>query len=295
MVEARLEELLKLAIQLKATDIHLHLSKEDQKIQMRTINGFKMVKSVSIDAILYQFLKFKANLDLSAAMVPQSGTFTYVIDDTLYNCRYSALETIQMRSAVIRILNLSLINSLDEIGGPKEVIKEIRKQLLHETGLILFAGVTGSGKTTTMFTALSELKDRSIYTLEDPIETYYDNLMQVQINLKTGLNYQRGIKQLLRHDPDIICLGEIRSPEEAKALFRCCLSGHLVTSTIHASSLFSTLSRLLDFQVSVFDLSLISMTIVFQRLIVENQQRRAMLEILSNHQIQDYLKTITSA
>lgn len=284
MVEERLLKWLETAIAHSATDIHCHFQNRNSSLQLRTLGGLKSVYSVAEDLAVYQYLKYKANLNLSVSMLPQTGTFEYVVHNKTWYCRFSAMETLSTKSGVLRILNLSPIQSLEDISDQKDEIDLIKQLLEKENGLILFAGATGSGKSTTMFTGLKDVRNKSIYTIEDPIERIYDNIMQMQVNQVSGFDFQSGIKQLLRHDPDIIVIGEIRSPQEAQAAIRACLSGHLVCATIHASSAVSTIYRLLDFSLSLHELEIVALNIVFQQLISFNNQRSAKLDILTQDQ-----------
>lgn len=289
MVEERLDLLMKEAITSKATDIHFSFTSQQSVISMRTLDGLKPTISRDADYSLYQYLKFLSKLDLAASMKPQSGTFSIVVNDYLWHCRFSAIETFFSQNGVLRILNLSKIESLSDITSDSENVNTIRKLLNNQHGLLLFSGVTGSGKSTTMFSGLKDIKGKSIYTLEDPVECLYPNLMQIQINEQTSLDFEAGIKQLLRHDPDIIVIGEIRSPQEAKAAIRCALSGHLVCATIHASSANQTIMRLLDFGCTKEELNQINLNIIYQNLIITDFKRSAQLEILQEN---DIIKTI---
>ncbi len=289
MVEERLDLLIKEAITSKATDIHFSFTSQQSVISMRTLDGLIPTKSRDADYSLYQYLKFLSKLDLAASMKPQSGTFSIVVNDYLWHCRFSAIETFFSQNGVLRILNLSKIESLSDITSDSENVNTIRKLLNNQHGLLLFSGVTGSGKSTTMFSGLKDIKGKSIYTLEDPVECLYPNLMQIQINEQTSLDFEAGIKQLLRHDPDIIVIGEIRSPQEAKAAIRCALSGHLVCATIHASSANQTIMRLLDFGCTKEELNQINLNIIYQNLIITDFKRSAQLEILQEN---DIIKTI---
>ena len=289
MVEERLDLLIKEAITSKATDIHFSFTSQQSVISMRTLDGLKPTISRDADYSLYQYLKFLSKLDLAASMKPQSGTFSIVVNDYLWHCRFSAIETFFSQNGVLRILNLSKIESLSDITSDSENVNTIRKLLNNQHGLLLFSGVTGSGKSTTMFSGLKDIKGKSIYTLEDPVECLYPNLMQIQINEQTSLDFEAGIKQLLRHDPDIIVIGEIRSPQEAKAAIRCALSGHLVCATIHASSANQTLMRLLDFGCTKEELNQINLNIIYQNLIITDFKRSAQLDILQEN---DIIKTI---
>ncbi len=270
----------------------MHFTKQAVVVQFRTIKGLQIEHEELVDESLYHYLKYLANLDLTSTLVPQSGSFSYIVNDVEYYCRFSALETLFMKSGVIRILNLTMIEDLYQLGEPQTTLHYISQQFQQKSGLILFAGMTGSGKTTSMFTVLQQCPHQSIYTIEDPIEIHYDALMQVQINLKTGLTYDAVVKQLLRHDPDILALGEIRSPQEAHALIRCGLAGHLVCSTIHSANLHSTIARLLDFDVSIYDLMMLDITLVYQQLKVKEDDRYAQFQLLGNTEIQAYLQTL---
>lgn len=285
MVEYRLDILMKEAIANKATDIHFSFTSQQSIISMRTLEGLKPSISREADYALYQYLKFLSKLDLAASMKPQSGTFSIVVNDYLWHCRFSAIETFFSQNGVLRILNLSKIESLSDISSDRYSINLIKDLFNNKHGLLLFSGITGSGKSTTMFSGLKDIKGKSIYTLEDPVECLYPNIMQIQINEQTSLDFEAGIKQLLRHDPDIIVIGEIRSPQEAKAAIRCALSGHLVCATIHASSAHQTLMRLLDFECTKEEIQQINLNIVYQDLVVNDFKRSAQIEILQEKDI----------
>lgn len=279
MVEDRLLNWLEMAIAMSATDIHCHFQEQKSTLQLRTITGLKELYTIKEDHEVYQLLKYKANLNLSVSMIPQTGTFEYIVHNKVWYCRFSAMETLNAKSGVLRILNLSPIKNLEDLSFQSSKLDTIKEFIQQDNGLILFSGATGSGKSTTMFTALKEVKYRSIYSIEDPIERIYDYLMQMQVNLTNGFDFQIAIKQLLRHDPDIIVIGEIRSPLEAQAAIRACLSGHLVCATIHSSSLKQTIYRLLDFDISLNDLEILNLHLVFQKLIYLNNQRSAQFEV----------------
>lgn len=290
IVEQRLELLLSEAISNHASDIHFNFSSQDNSIQFRTLHGLVHKTVRKADLSLYHYLKFLAKLDLASSMKPQSGTFTFILNNQEWVCRFSALETFSAKSGVLRILNLAKIESLDDVSLQKQLIDDIRTFLQKPHGLILFSGSTGCGKSTTLFTALSEIKNKSIYTLEDPIECLYHNMMQIQINEANQLDFEAGIKQLLRHDPDIIVIGEIRSPQEATSLIRTSLSGHMVCGTIHSASPTQTIQRLLDFGCHKDDLKMIDLNIVYQELITVQQQRSAKLQILTHQEILEFFK-----
>ena len=272
VMENELENLMLLALSKRSTDIHMQIEENKQMIYLRTLNGLEQVPCKYNLKDLFEYCKFKANLDLSMNMVPQTGSFVVVIRKQLYNLRFSAIETYHSCSGVLRILNLHRVECLNDLSDDN-IREPFMKMSSFDNGLILFCGSTGSGKSTTMFTWLRTLKKRRIYTVEDPIEQIFDELMQVQVNNKQGLTFNEAIFQLLRHDPDVIVIGELRGPVEAKAAIRSAYSGHLVVATIHAASAEQTKFRLIDFGISETDISQTLRVTVFQKLIVRADKK----------------------
>lgn len=286
----QLQQLFEQIIKTNATDVHFNFSSQQSFLQFRTLNGLYPIQLFENYFPLYQYLKYLAKLDLASTTKPQSGVFQYIYNEKEYYCRFSAIETFNQKSGVLRILNLSPINKLADITSNKSLQNKILKITQARTGLVLFAGSTGSGKSTSMFTLLESMTDRSVYTLEDPIERICPNIMQIQINEKSHLDFQEGIKQLLRHDPDVIVLGEIRSEAEALAAIRCCFSGHLVMSTIHSPSAALTIGRLLEFNVGLADLKILDLAIIYQQLEIKRNKRQAKLEVLDFEEVKNTLK-----
>jgi competence protein ComGA len=271
-MENVLDNLMILAISKRSTDIHFQIEDNKQIIYFRTLNGLEQVQLSSNAKDLFEFCKFKSNLDLSMNMVPQTGSFVIIVKKQMYNLRFSAIETFHSCSGVLRILNLHKVECLKDLSS-ENTIEEFNKLTQVSNGLILFSGATGSGKSTSMFTWLKTLKKRRIYTVEDPIEQIFDEFMQVQVNHKQGLTFDEAIFQLLRHDPDVIVIGELRGPTEAKAAVRSAYSGHLVVATIHSASADQTRFRLIDFGISETDISQTLKATVFQRLIVRKDKK----------------------
>jgi competence protein ComGA len=271
-MEIILENLIISAISKHSTDIHLQLETNQQKAFLRTLSGIMPIH-VSINlSDLFEYCKFRANLDLSMNMIPQTGSFDIIIRKQRINLRFSAIETYHSKSGVIRILNLHKAERLSDLSRTDH-LNEFKKLSRLQNGLILFCGSTGSGKSTTMFTWLRTLKDKRIYTIEDPIEQIFHQFMQVQINNKQGLTFNEAVFQLLRHDPDVIVIGEIRGSNEAKAAIRSAYSGHLVVSTIHSGSASQTKYRLLEFGISESDIEQTLRAIVFQQLILRQDKK----------------------
>jgi competence protein ComGA len=271
-MERILESLIITAISKKTTDVHIQIEENQSTLHLRTLNGLSALPfSENLDD-LYEYCKFRANLDLSMNMIPQTGSFEMIIKKKRYNLRFSAIETYYSKSGVVRILNLHKVERLEDLSG-FDVREDFEKLSKIRNGLILFCGSTGSGKSTTMFTWLRTLIKRRIYTIEDPIEQMYSEFMQVQVNHKQGLTFSEAVFQLLRHDPDVIVIGEIRGPLEAKAAIRSAYSGHLVVATIHSATAQQTKYRLMDFEISESDIKQTLKAIVYQKLIIRSDKK----------------------
>ena len=272
VMEKILENLIVSALSKRSTDIHFQIEDNKQLILLRSLNGLVPLTFTSNLSDLYEYCKFKANLDLSMNMIPQTGSFEIILRKQKYNIRFSAIETYHTKSGVLRILNLHRAESLTDLSS-EDFSEDFNRLSTVESGLILFCGSTGSGKSTSMFTWLKTLKKRRIYTIEDPIEQIFNEFMQVQVNVKQGLTFDEAVFQLLRHDPDIIVIGEIRGPTEAKAAIRSAYGGHLVVATIHAATISQTKFRLMDFGISKTDIEQTLKVTVFQRLLLRNDKK----------------------
>jgi competence protein ComGA len=264
------------ALNSDASDIHLQISSKVNRCEFRTLKGLVEYKQVKINNELFEYIKYISNLDLLTGLKPQSGRIKIMINHNEYYIRCAYFKNYLIETIVLRILNPKNPLSIDLLFN-KEQALVIRNNLNKNSGLILFSGSTGSGKTTTLFTCLKELQDKKIYTIEDPIEYYYQNLVQLEINPNHSFNFNDAIKQVLRHDPNIIVIGEIRDEIEANAAIRCALSGHLVISTIHSNSVHMTIERLKEMNIDVKLLMQITNLIVYQELYVDevNHVRKA--------------------
>ncbi|PKM87901.1 MAG: competence protein ComG [Firmicutes bacterium HGW-Firmicutes-10] len=271
-MEEILENLIVSALSKRSTDVHMQIEANKQKILFRSLYGLVSAPIMGNLNDLFEYCKFRSNLDLSMNMIPQTGSFEIIIRKQKVRLRFSAIETYHSKSGVIRILNLHKADSLAELSSD-EYQKEFQRLTQLQNGLILFCGSTGSGKSTTMFTWLKTLRNRRIYTIEDPIEQIFDQFMQVQVNSKQGLTFSEAVFQLLRHDPDVIVIGEIRGPTEAKAAIRSAYSGHLVVATIHSASAQQTIYRLMDFEVSKADIEQTLKVSIFQQLVLRQDKK----------------------
>lgn len=245
--DSKLRNLLIKAISAQSSDIHITKRKSQILLEFRTVQGNIEVQEDRITERFIEFLKYKAHIDLIAQLKPQTGRFELQISQVLYSLRVAYVKNNQLETMVIRILNPPTYLKLEDLFIEPIELKRIKHHLNQSSGLILFSGSTGSGKTTSLYCCLDDLQNSKIYTVEDPIEMYRDHIVQFEVNTHLNFGFQEAIKQVLRHDPNVIVIGEIRSPLEASAAIRCALSGHLVLSTIHASSAKMTLKRMEEF------------------------------------------------
>jgi len=266
-MEHRFEELLKTALYHKVTDIHFNITEHVTRIQMRGINGLMEVESSGEDERLFNYLEYQANLDITSFNKPQTGAFSYFYGGESYDFRFAVIETRRQRTGVLRVLNCQQGLRLDQLTYDRECLETFRKWLKRKTGLILFTGLTGSGKTTTLYSLLNTVSGKTIYSLEDPIEVVQSNMIQLEINDKTGFGYDEGIKQILRHNPDMIMIGEIRDELTAQMCIRAALTGCLVLSSLHARSCATAINRLTELGVKKEDLRDCAVGIVNQRLV----------------------------
>ena len=290
-MKKRLKELIRIAIMETASDIHITQTNEIQ-IECRVNKEFLRIPTKTSDNLLLNYLQYLTNMDISAFARPQSGTFDIELDNTKYYCRFALINTVSGRNGVIRIMNKGSGVSLNELiykGEHRGILKEWCN---FENGLILFGGPTGAGKTTTVYSMLNQMVGRKIYTLEDPIEVYYHNLVQLQVNPSIGMSYDEGIKQLLRHDPDVVMIGEIRDEITAKAALRCALTGHLVISTIHAKDCVGMLDRLQELGISLSTIKTVLKGLANQRLLKFSlhEKRVSVYEIYEQEDIRKFLE-----
>ena len=256
------------AIGLKASDIHLEPHEEHLQIRFR-LDGLlqdheKLPKNYHPQ--LTSRIKVLVNLDIAEKRLPQDGRTTFGQVDL----RVSTIPTIHGEKAVLRLLNRKQLNlSLEDLGMEKEGLATYKRLIAKRSGIILVTGPTGSGKTTTLYTTLAKLnsKEVNIMTIEDPVEYKLAGINQIQVNQKAGLTFARGLRSILRQDPDIIMVGEIRDLETAKIALQAALTGHLVFSTLHTNDAPSAITRLVDMGIDKYLVEATVIGVVAQRLV----------------------------
>lgn len=289
-MENRFEHILKEAVQKKSTDIHFLINDEGISISVRTIDGLIKLDSLPDDVKLFNYLQYQAHLDITSHK-PQSGSFSYFFEGVYYDFRFAVLITSKNKSGVLRILNCHDGLSLEQLTFEKEMHELFIKCINQRSGLILFSGLTGSGKTTTMYSLLKLLEDKTIYSLEDPIEVIQSEITQLEINERIGFDFSEGIRQILRHNPDVLMIGEIRDEKTAKSAVRAALTGTLVISSIHSKSTVSAIHRIMELGVKKEDLTDALSYIFNQRLFKRYGQNNyvCIYDYLNNEEISNYL------
>ena len=281
----RFEQLLEFALLNKSTDIHFEVKRNKLNISVRAISGFRQFKVNNDDVKLLEYIKYISNLNLIESKLPQSGSFSYFYNDQEYYFRVASIKSQFMETCVVRILNKFFLNE-DIFTNIKSKLDDLLKR---QSGMIVFSGPTGSGKTTSMYSFIQMFNDKKIYSIEDPIEIFFDNIVQISVNKSVGLSYKESIKQVLRHDPDIIVIGEIRDEDAAHMAIRASITGHLVITTIHSKNCLGVINRLNDLGVSYNDIYQNTIFISNQRLhkLKDKNERWCIYEVLNDKNIKD--------
>ncbi|MGN1399597.1 MAG: ATPase, T2SS/T4P/T4SS family [Erysipelotrichaceae bacterium] len=295
-MDERFEQLLSIALKTKSSDIHFTIIDDEIEIAIKTINGLKKVSSDSNDFKLFNYLQYQSFLDVSNTKA-QSGSFSYFYRGKYYDFRFSTMQSRNVKNGVLRILNYHDGLSLEQLTFQNDIRQLFQTILTRRSGLILFSGLTGNGKTTTMYSLLKMIKGKTIYSLEDPIEVVCDNMVQFEINEKINLGFNEGIRQILRHNPDVIMIGEIRDSESAAMAIRAALTGCLVFSSIHSSSTTKALRRLQELSGNLADVVEVLEYVFNQRLLKKYQENSycCIFDYLDNCQISNYFNGVKVA
>ena len=266
------------AIQRRASDIHIETGADTVQVKYR-IDGVLQPAMRPIDkrfhSPIISRVKVMAELDIAEKRVPQDGRFRLRLPEKTIDFRVSIMPSVHGEDAVIRVLDKESITEqfrelrLDILGFPEAELNRFRKHIAEPYGMVLVTGPTGSGKTTTLYAALSEIKsaEDKIITIEAPVEYQVEGTTQIPINERKGLTFARGLRSILRHDPDKIMVGEIRDPETAQIAIQSALTGHLVFTTVHANNVIDVLGRFLNMGVEPYQFVSALNCVLAQRLV----------------------------
>jgi len=267
--------IIKNAIVKGASDIHIEAEEDGAVVRFRVFG--KLREFIDFDYEIFNALdsriKLEAKMDVSEKRKPQDGGFTLKFDNYHFDFRVSTLPTVWGESIVIRILDKrNILKKLDKIGITPKNLTLLRKALSKPNGIFLVTGPTGSGKSTTLYASLNEIAkpDVKVITVEDPVEYKLNGIQQVQVNPKAGMTFAGALRSILRQDPDIIMIGEIRDLETLEIAIKAALTGHLVLSTLHTNDAVSAISRMIDMGVEPYMIAAALVGVEAQRLVRQN-------------------------
>ena len=268
LVKAIIEQ----AVRQRASDIHIEPFEHTIRVRYRVDGILSEVMNYEINLLpaVVARIKIIGDMDISEKRKPQDGRITIIVDREEFDIRVSILPTVYGEKIVMRITSKKgLTKAKKELGFSDEEMQKFDLILKHPHGMILVTGPTGSGKSTTLYTALSELNtsEVNIITVEDPVEANIDGINQVQVNPKAEMTFATALRSILRQDPDIIMIGEIRDLETAEIAVRASITGHLVVSTLHTNSAASTITRLVDMGIEPYLIADATVGVIAQRLV----------------------------
>lgn len=271
-ISRALSTILEYAVKTRASDIHIEPLEKALKIRVRVDGVLREVMQLpkSIEPALVSRIKILSNLKIDEHRTPQDGQFAIEVADKEVDLRIAISPVVWGEQVVIRLLDKSGNSfDLEDMGYAGRALRAIRKGVKKPNGMILTSGPTGSGKSTSLYALIKEIKDDSIniVTLEDPVEYKMDGVNQIQVNTEVGLTFASGLRSILRQDPNVVMVGEIRDSETANLAVQAALTGHLVFSTLHTNSAAGVLPRLLDMGIEPFLIASTVNTIIGQRLV----------------------------
>jgi type II secretory ATPase GspE/PulE/Tfp pilus assembly ATPase PilB-like protein len=260
------------SIEKRASDIHIEADEEGGIVRIRSLGDLYVILDFDQEVFnaLDSRIKILASMDVSEKRKPQDGAFSLDINGNHFDFRVSTLPTVWGESIVIRILDKrSILKKLDDIGIAPKNLQILRRCLSQPNGIFLVTGPTGSGKSTTLYASLNEIAkiDKKVITVEDPVEYKLHGIQQVQVNPKVGMTFASALKSILRQDPDIIMIGEIRDLETLEIAIKAALTGHLVISTLHTNDAVSAIQRMIDMGADPFMVATALVGVEAQRLV----------------------------
>ena len=284
------DSLLDEAISRRASDIHLRPGEHEVSVLLRIdgrLQEIRRIKHSHLPAIVSR-IKIIGGMNIAEHRLPQDGRHMVRTPERSIDLRLSIMPTVHGESVVIRVLDTGQsMKSLEQIGFNEDDVTRFRRLISHNQGILLVTGPTGSGKSTTLYAALNDIKATgvNIITVEDPVEYQIDGIRQIQVKPHIGYTFARALRHILRHDPDVIMVGEIRDQETAMMATESALTGHLVLSTLHTNSAATTVTRLLEIGIAPYLLNASLLGVLAQRLV-----RRNCPECLQEEQVPDHVR-----
>lgn len=274
------------AIDLNVSDVHFEPCQENIKIRLRIDGVLQDLTTISLKdyPALLSRIKLVSGIKLNISDRPQDGRFSVSVDKEIIEIRSSTLPSEYGESVVLRVLNPKSLISLKDLGLRKDLLELFKKEIKKPNGMIIVTGPTGSGKTTTLYAFLKEVRtpEIKIITIEDPIEYRLEGISQTQAEPAKGYNFASGLKAIVRQDPDVILVGEIRDLETAEIALQSALTGHLVFTTLHTNDAAGTIARLIDLKASIPSLAAAINMVIAQRLIRKVCEKCAIFETVSS-------------
>lgn len=266
------ENLIEIAVKRGASDIHIEPFDSYARVRYRIEGDLINVSRYTIEDYieLSTIIKLKASCDITEKRIAQDGRFSYYKEGFDVDIRLGCIATVYGEKLALRILDRNnFIQDRKSLGFSREAIEIMDEIITMKSGILLITGPTGSGKSSTVYSILNEIKnqDINIMTIEDPVEYKIEGVNQIQVNIKSGIRFDNGLRAILRQDPDVIILGEIRDYETAKIAIRAAITGHLVISTLHTNDALSSIARLRDMGIEPYLIKASLLGVVSQRLV----------------------------
>jgi len=297
-ISETMEALMGGSINLDASDVHIEPEGKRIKIRIR-IDGV-LQEVVDVDEKVYKGLlsriKLLSGIKLNITDRAQDGRFSVILEKTPIEVRVATIPTEYGESIVMRLLNPKNLIDLEELGLRKDLLEVLKEEIKKTTGMIIVTGPTGSGKTTTLYASLEKIKNPGIkiITIEDPIEYKLEGITQTQVEPAKGYTFANGLKAIVRQDPDVILVGEIRDGETANIAIQAALTGHLVLSTLHTNDAAGTIARLVNLEVKPYDIGPALNMTVAQRLIRKVCKKCKRMREASEEELEKFKKSLVS-
>ena len=298
-ISKALNSILDYAAKSKASDIHIEPLENSLVIRCRIDGVLRQVMELpkAIEPALVSRIKILSNLKIDEHRIPQDGQFTVAVDDKEIDLRIAISPVVWGEQVVIRLLDKTgTAMEVEKMGMTGRALRTVNKGIEKPNGMILTSGPTGSGKSTTLYALIKKIKSESIniVTLEDPVEYKMDGVNQIQVNVDAGLTFSSGLRSILRQDPDVVMVGEIRDEETASLAVQAALTGHLVLSTLHTNSAAGILPRLLDMGIEPFLIASTLNTVIGQRLVRRVSDKKEIIQSteMETKEINDVLGTV---